>query len=143
MVLEDILIIEDEPDDQTLIKRAFKKNKISNKIIIAEDANIALDMLLGRNNYFGNLIRPKFILMDLKMPKMNGLELLKILKSNKLTKYIPIIVFTSSNEEQDLIKSYEIGANSFIKKPIDFEELNLIVGKIAEYWLRMNHAYVE
>ena len=140
MHLQSILLIEDEPDDRDLILIAFKKQNIDNKIIVADSAAMALDMLLGQGKYENQQISPIFILIDIKMPLINGTEFLRMIKSHDRIKNIPIIVFTSSIEENDLLQSYDYGANSFIHKPIDFIELTNVIGKITDYWLRINQA---
>jgi len=135
-----ILLVEDDPDDKLLIERAFKKSNIPNRIIWVKDGVEALDFLLGKKIYESLINRHLIILLDLKLPKINGLEVLKAIRKDDNTKHIPVIIFTSSNEEQDKIKCYENGANSYINKPIDSNLLNDIVNKIGYYWLCLNQS---
>jgi CheY-like chemotaxis protein len=135
-----VLLVEDNPDDIELTKRAFQKNNISINLVITHDGIETLDYLFGRGKYKGRDTNdiPKFILLDLKMPKINGLEVLKQLRENDTTKYIPIIILTSSQDKKDIINGYELGANSYIIKPIDFVKFHQVVQQIASYWLVLN-----
>ncbi|MFP4368879.1 MAG: response regulator [Candidatus Kapaibacterium sp.] len=130
-----ILLIEDNPDDVFLTLRAFKANNIDNEIIIATDGAEAKDMLTGNGT---NAFLPEVILLDLKLPKIDGLELLKFIRQHGPTKLIPVIILTSSNEEQDLIKSYLNGANSYIRKPVDYKKFIDAVKELGIYWLGLN-----
>jgi len=135
-----ILLVEDNPDDVALALRAFKKNNISNKIIIAKDGVEAIDFLLGTGPYAGRSMKdsPVVVLLDLKLPKMDGLEVLKTIRQNEATKLIPVVILTSSKEEQDIIKGYELGANSYVRKPVDFDEFIKAVNSLGLYWLLWN-----
>ena len=134
-----ILLVEDNPDDQQLTVRALKKNNISNEIVIAEDGVQALDYLFGTGH--GNQEarqRPALVLLDLKLPKVDGLEVLARLRGEERTKTIPVVVLTSSKEEQDLIRSYKLGANSYVQKPVNFLEFVEAAGRLGVYWLVLN-----
>ncbi|HYA85839.1 MAG TPA: response regulator [Nitrospirota bacterium] len=128
-----ILLIEDNLSDIELTKRAFEKSRISNKLVVAEDGQEALDYLFGK----GDLL-PAVILLDLKMPKMDGLEVLRHLRANERTKRLPVVVLTSSSEQQDLIESYNLGANSYIRKPVDFKKFAEAIRQLGLYWLVLN-----
>ncbi|MES2618761.1 MAG: response regulator [Bacteroidota bacterium] len=136
----EILLIEDNVNDAELTTRALKKNKIANHIIHLHDGAIALDFLFGKGDYEGRNTKnkPKVILLDLKMPKISGLEVLEQLKSNTLTKHIPVVMLTSSKEHPDIEKAYELGANSYIVKPVDFESFRKTVNDLGVYWLMLN-----
>lgn len=131
-----IFLVEDNPDDEALTLRAFKKNNIVNQVVIAHDGVEAINYLLGPDSV-NNLI-PQIILLDLNLPKMDGLEVLKRLRSDERTKLLPIIILTSSREEQDLLNSYDLGANSYIRKPVDFNQFIAAVQQLGLYWLVLN-----
>ncbi len=135
-----ILMVEDNPDDAELAKRVFKKQNIANHVEWVKDGPEALDFLLGKGDYEGQDmgILPKVILLDIKLPKMDGTQVLEEVKRNPELKHIPIVVLTSSYEEQDLIKSYELGANSYIVKPVDFDQFQQVVEELGLYWGIMN-----
>lgn len=135
-----ILLVEDNPDDEALTLRALKKNNILNEVIVARDGVEALDYLFGTGLYEGRdtLDQPELILLDLKLPKINGLEVLKSLRADKRTALQPVVILTTSNEEQDIISSYELGANSYIRKPVDFNQFIEAVGHLGLYWLVLN-----
>lgn len=136
----EILIVEDNPSDAEMALRAFKKNNLTNKILVVEDGEEALDYLFSKGQYAtkNKDSRPKIILLDLKLPKINGLEVLKEIKSHPETKIIPVIVLTSSKEESDIIESYQLGVNSYIVKPVDFEKFVEAVRDLGFYWLLLN-----
>jgi len=136
----EILIVEDNPSDAEMALRAFKKNKLTNKILVVEDGEEALDYLFCKGQYAAKNkeSRPKIILLDLKLPKVNGLEVLKEIKCHPETKIIPVIVLTSSKEESDIIESYQLGVNSYIVKPVDFEKFVEAVRDLGFYWLLLN-----
>ncbi|SMD14765.1 response regulator [Sporomusa malonica] len=131
-----IFLVEDNPDDEALTLRALKKNNIMNQVIVAHDGAEALDYLLGPNS--DNNRVPQVILLDLKLPKIDGLEVLKRLRADERTKLLPVIILTSSREEQDLINSYQLGANSYIRKPVDFNQFIAAVQQLGLYWLVLN-----
>lgn len=135
-----ILLVEDNPDDQILLKRAMKKNHLANEIVVANDGVEALDYLFGTGNFDGRdtSIQPELVLLDLKLPKMDGHDVLRAMRVDPRTKYIPVVVLTSSVEEADMIRSYDLGANSFVQKPIDFEEFVEAAAKLGLYWLVLN-----
>ncbi len=136
----EILLIEDNPNDAELAVRALTKNKIKNKLIHLNDGEIALEFLFGTGRYEGRdiLKKPKVILLDLKMPKVGGIELLKKIKANDNTKNIPVVVLTSSKENPDIEQSYALGANSYIVKPVDFDNFIKAVSDIGFYWMILN-----
>ena len=137
-----ILLVEDNKDDILLIQRAFLKTRLSDKfeLIIAQDGNQALSYLYDNKkisiSHNGNL--PTILLLDLNLPKINGFEVLQRIRSNEKTKMMPVVVFTSSKEERDIIKSYVLGANSYVRKPIDSEKFTLILQQIVTYWGDIN-----
>ena len=135
-----ILLVEDNPDDQVLLKRAMKKNHLANEIVVANDGVEALDYLFGTGTFEGRdtLAQPELVLLDLKLPKMDGHDVLRAMRADPRTKYIPVVVLTSSVEEADMIRSYDLGANSFVQKPIDFEEFVEAAAKLGLYWLVLN-----
>ncbi len=135
-----ILLVEDNPDDVLLTKEALKDNNILNEIVVASDGEEALDFLFGRGKHKNRdlSVNPQLILLDLKLPKVDGLEVLKEVKSNESTSMIPVVILTSSKEEQDLIKSYSLGVNSYIRKPVDFEQFSQSVKQLGLYWLVIN-----
>ncbi len=137
-----ILLVEDEPDDEALTLRALKKSNIKNKVVVAHDGVEALDYLWGRGEYANRDTNsmPQVILLDLKLPKMDGLEFLRHIRSDKRTKLLPVVIMTSSKEEKDIINGYSLGANSYIRKPVDFEKFGEAVQQLGLYWLLLNEA---
>lgn len=135
-----ILLVEDNPDDVDLTMRALKKNNIKNEIVVAHDGVEALDYLFGTGTYAerDKSIKPVVILLDLKLPKIDGLEVLKRIRSESRTKMIPVVILTSSKEEKDLIESYSSYANSYIQKPVDFDQFMDTVRHLGLYWLILN-----
>ena len=135
-----ILLVEDNPDDVELTLRAFKKNKILNPVIIANDGVEALDYLFGTGMYAGRNLKelPVIILLDLKLPKIDGLEVLKMVRGDQRTKLIPVVILTSSTEEQDVINGYSLGANSYIRKPVEFNQFVKAMRHLGLYWLLWN-----
>jgi two-component system response regulator len=133
MLQKPILLVEDNPDDEKLTLRALKRNNIVNPVTVAHDGAEALDMLVGEKaRPFG------LILLDLRLPKLHGLKILERLRADDKAKLTPVVVLTSSKEEADLIKSYSLGANSFIRKPVDFQKFAEAVGQLGMYWLMLN-----
>lgn len=137
-----ILLIEDNPDDEALALRALKKNNIKNNVVVARDGAEALDYLFGRGAYLERDLTesPQIILLDLKLPKVDGLEVLRQIRTNEPTKLLPVVVLTTSKEEQDMIDSYSLGANSYIRKPVDFIQFTEAVRQLGLYWLLLNEA---
>ena len=136
-----ILLIEDNPDDEALTKRALKKNKIMNEVLVAHDGVQALQMLLGEGAEEGQaLVEPEIILLDLKLPKIDGLEVLTRIRADERTKLLPVIILTSSREEQDIISGYSLGANSYIRKPVEFDKFTEAVRQLGMYWLLLNES---
>jgi two-component system response regulator len=135
-----ILLVEDNPDDETLTLRALRKNNILNEVVIARDGAEALDFLFGRGPFAGRdvTIQPQIILLDLKLPKIDGLEVLRRLRQDPRTRLLPVAILTTSNEERDILASYELGANSYIRKPVDFEQFMEAVRQLGLYWLVLN-----
>ena len=136
-----ILLVEDNPDDEKLTARAIKKNGVANEVVVARDGAQALDYLFGKNKPGepdSTSSPPALILLDLKLPKVDGLEVLRQIRGNPKTKMLPVVVLTSSKEEQDLITSYSLGANSYVRKPVDFTEFVDAVRQLGLYWLVLN-----
>jgi CheY-like chemotaxis protein len=142
MVNKMIMLVEDNADDEALTLRALRKNNIHNEVVVARDGVEALDYLLGTDAYAGreSRIKPLVILLDLKLPKIDGLEVLRRLRADERTRFIPVVVLTSSKEEQDLIQSYSVGCNSYIRKPVDFIQFVEAVRQLGLYWLVLNEA---
>lgn len=136
----EILLVEDNPQDIELTLRTLKKKNIANRIQIVKDGAEALEYIFATGAYADRDIteRPKLILLDLKLPKVNGLELLQKIKTDERTKVIPVVVLTSSKEEQDIIESYRLGVNSYITKPVDFEKFSQVIENTGLYWLLIN-----
>jgi CheY-like chemotaxis protein len=135
-----ILLVEDNPKDEALTLRALAKSNILNEVIVARDGVEALDYLFGTGMYDGRNTdhMPQLVLMDLKLPKMDGLQVLKRLRADKRTKRLPVVIFTSSSEQEDMIKSYDLGANSYIRKPVDFVQFSEATRQLGMYWLLLN-----
>ena len=136
----EILLVEDNPADVELALHALQKNKLSNRIHVVRDGAEALDFIFGTGPYAGRSVNdvPKVILLDLKLPKVDGLEVLKHIKADPHTRVIPIVVLTSSREESDIVASYHLGVNSYIVKPIDFQQFTEAVRQLGMYWLLLN-----
>ena len=136
----EILLVEDNPDDARLTLRALKKNKLTNQLLVVHDGEEALDFIFAREKFSMRAIDdfPRVILLDLKLPKVNGLEVLKEIKKDDRTKFIPVVVLTSSKEESDIRKAYNLGVNSYIVKPVDFENFAITIREIGLYWLMVN-----
>lgn len=135
-----ILLVEDNPDDVDLTIRALKKNNILNEVVVAQDGVEALDYLFGTGIYAGRdmSILPVLILLDLKLPKIDGMEVLRRMRADVRTQLLPVVILTSSKEEQDIINGYKLGANSYIRKPVDFDQFIEAVKQLGLYWLVLN-----
>jgi two-component system response regulator len=135
-----ILLVEDNTSDIKLTKRALEQNQIANIMVIAEDGREALDYLFGVGQYADRDIKnlPAVVLLDLKLPRVEGLEVLKEIRTNELTRLLPVVILTSSDQEEDLITSYKLGANSYIRKPVDFHQFAEAVKTLGMYWLLLN-----
>ena len=135
-----ILLVEDNPDDEALTLRALRKNNIGNDVMVARDGAEALDYLFGTGPYAGRDASdiPPVVLLDLKLPKVDGLEVLRRLRADERTKLLPVVILTSSNEEEDRLKSYDLGANSYVRKPVNFSEFIEAVRQLGLYWLILN-----
>ena len=140
MMDKPILLVEDNANDEALTLRALKKNNIRNEVIVVRDGAEALDYLFATGSHAGRdmSITPHVILLDLKLPKVDGLEVLRQLRAHEKTKLLPVVVLTSSLEEQDILKGYELGANSYIRKPVDFAQFIEAVRQLGLYWLLLN-----
>jgi two-component system response regulator len=137
-----ILLVEDNPDDEALTLRALKKNNIKNDVVVAHDGAEALDYLFGTGKYASRStdVLPQVVLLDLKLPKVEGLEVLRRVRADKRTKLLPVVILTSSNEEQDRIDGYDLGANSYVRKPVDFSQFMEAARQLGLYWLILNEA---
>jgi len=137
-----ILLVEDNLDDVDLTIRALERNKIKNEVIVAHDGVEALDYLFGTGKYAGRDVSntPQVILLDLKLPRIDGLEVLKRIREDERTKLLPVVIMTSSNEEQDIVGGYSLGANSYIRKPVDFNSFTEAVRQLGLYWLLLNES---
>ena len=138
----EILLVEDNPHDAEMTIRALKKVNLANKLIHVKDGVEALDFIFAKGTFADRHIenKPKVILLDIKMPKVDGIEVLRQIKSNEATKTIPVVIMTSSKEEQDVITSYDLGVNSYVVKPVDFEGFAKAVSELGFYWLITNQA---
>jgi len=140
MFVAPILLVEDNPDDEALTMRALQKNNIHNEVVVAHDGVEALDYLFGTGIHAGRDlgVMPQVILLDLKLPKIDGLEVLRRLRSDARTRLLPVVILTSSNQEQDRIAGYGFGANSYVRKPVDFAQFIEAVRQLGLYWLILN-----
>jgi two-component system response regulator len=140
MTRRPILLVEDNPDDEALTLRAFKKNNIMNEVVVARDGVEALDFLFGTGSHAGRDTRdlPQVVLLDLKLPKLDGLEVLRRIRADERTSVLPVVILTSSKEERDVIEGYRHGCNSYVRKPVDFDEFLKAVRQLGLYWLLLN-----
>ena len=137
----EVLLVEDNPDDMELALHAFRQQRLVNRVRVARDGAEALDLLLG--DQASRIERPRLVLLDLKLPKVDGLEVLRRLRADPRTQFLPVVVLTASAQERDLVESYELGVNSYIVKPVDFEQFVDVVGQLGLYWLVLNKTPVE
>jgi len=135
-----VLLVEDNPDDVALTRRAFKKSNIANEMVVATDGVEALDFLFGTGAHEGRDTSrmPEVVLLDLKLPKVDGLEVLRRLRGDERTSLLPVVILTSSKEKQDMLRGYALGANSYVRKPVDFIEFTEAVRELGLYWLILN-----
>jgi CheY-like chemotaxis protein len=135
-----ILLVEDNPDDEALTIRALRKNGIANELVVARDGVEALDYLFGTGAWAGRdtSVTPAVVLLDLKLPRIDGLEVLERMRADPRTRFVPVVVLTSSREEQDILKSYTLNVNSYVRKPVDFTEFTEAVKHLGMYWLLLN-----
>lgn len=137
-----ILLVEDNPDDEALAIRALKRHNISNEIVVMRDGVEALDYLFGRGSHAGRdtSVKPTVVLLDLKLPRIDGLEVLRQLRADDRTRLLPVVILTTSSEEQDMLSSYSLGCNSYIRKPVDFVQFSEAIRQLGVYWLLINEA---
>lgn len=135
-----ILLVEDNPDDEALTLRALRKNKVANDIIVARDGAEALDYLFATGKHAGRNPRetPQVVLLDIRLPKVDGMEVLRRIRQDERTRYVPVVILTSSKEEQDLVNGYKLGANSYVRKPVDFDQFVEAACHLGLYWLVLN-----
>jgi len=135
-----ILLVEDNPDDEELTLLAFKNNHIVNTIIVVRDGAEALDFLFKTGKFCNRDIHasPRIVLLDLKLPKIGGLEVLKKIRESPTTRYLPVVILTTSNQDEDIVNSYKFGANSFIRKPVEYSKFNEAIKQLGMYWLLLN-----
>jgi len=140
MTNQPILLVEDNADDELLTTRAFRKNAIKNEVIVVRDGVEALDFLFGTGAHAGRdmSISPQVVLLDLNLPRISGLDVLRRIRSDERTKSLAVVVLTSSKEEEDIVRSYELGANGYVRKPVDFDAFNEAVKTLGLYWLLLN-----
>ena len=136
----EIVFVEDSPEDADLAMRSFKKNKLVNEIKVIDDGQSAMDYLFGEGEYAdnGRPVTPKLVLLDLKLPKVNGLQILERMKSDPTLKRVPVVILTSSNEDRDITRAYDLGANSYIVKPVNFSKFAEAIQNLGVYWLVLN-----
>ncbi len=137
-----ILLVEDNPDDELLTMRALRKNNVVGEVVVARDGVEALDYLFGTGKYAGRDtdVMPQLVLLDLKLPKVDGLEVLRRMREDERTRLLPVVILTSSKEEQDLLDGYGFGANSYVRKPVNFEQFVGTVEQLKLYWLSLNES---
>jgi two-component system, response regulator len=136
------LLVEDNPDDQTLTLRALQRNNVLSRVDVAQDGAEALDYLFGQiaSAAWDPAYLPEVVLLDLKLPKVDGMEVLQQIRSNARTKFLPVVILTSSSEEEDIVRAYDLGANSYVRKPVNFDQFTEAVRQLGLYWLVINQA---
>lgn len=139
-----ILLVEDHPDDEELTRLAFKECRFANELVVARDGQEALDYLFAAGKYSGRDVceQPQVVLLDLKLPKVDGLEVLRRIRADERTKFLPVVILTSSMEEKDLVAGYSLGTNSYIQKPVDFNQFVDAVRQLGLYWMVLNETVV-
>jgi two-component system, response regulator len=137
-----VLLVEDNPDDEELTLEAFRRNQVTNEIVVARDGVEALDYLFGTGTHAGRdlSVTPSVVLLDLKLPRIDGLEVLRRIRADPRTKRVPVVILTSSNEESDIVGGYSLGCNSYVRKPVNFDEFVTAAGQLGLYWLLLNEA---
>lgn len=137
-----ILLVEDNPDDELLTLRALRKNNVLNKVIVARDGVEALEYLFATGTHAGRdaEVLPQLVLLDLKLPKVDGLEVLRLMRSDERTRLVPVVILTSSTERQDMLEGYGLGANSYVRKPVNFVQFTAAVEQLKSYWLVLNES---
>lgn len=135
-----ILLVEDNEDDEILTRRAFQKNNVKNELVVAHDGREALDWLFGEGEHAGRdtTVQPEVVLLDVNMPRVGGLEVLERIRADQRTSLVPVVMLTSSKQEEDMIRSYELGANSYVRKPVEFDAFVAAVRTLGTYWLLIN-----
>lgn len=139
-MMKTILLVEDNPDDEALTIRALQKHKVANDVVVVRDGAEALEYLFGTGKYAGRNPRdvPQLVLLDIRLPKVDGMEVLKRIRQDERTRYVPVVILTSSKEEQDVIDGYRLGANSYVRKPVDFDQFVDAALHLGLYWLVLN-----
>jgi two-component system, response regulator len=132
-----ILLVEDNPDDEALTLRALRNSNIANEVVVVHDGAEAIDFLMGANRSDSQRL-PELVLLDLNLPKVNGFEVLKRVRADSRTQTLPVVILTTSDEDRDLVESYKLGANSYVRKPVDFEEFRKAIKQLGMYWLVLN-----
>lgn len=137
-----ILLVEDNPDDEMLTLDALETNRVGNKVVVARNGVEALDYMFGEGAWAGRKVTelPAVVLLDLKLPKVDGLDVLRHIREDPRTRMTPVVILTSSNEDEDRVKGYTLGANSYVRKPVDFDEFVKAAGQLGLYWLLLNEA---
>ena len=137
-----ILLVEDNPDDEEFTLRALKRANVTNEIVVVRDGSEAIEYLYGTDRYAGRDLdsMPGVVLLDLKLPKLSGIDVLRRIRSESLTQLIPVVILTSSNEDEDMLKSYEFGANSYVRKPVEFAAFANAVARLGVYWMLLNES---
>ena len=135
-----ILLVEDSPDDVALTRRAFRSHNITNELIVASDGAEALEILFGSEDGASPLQLPSIVLLDVNLPKVNGLEVLQRIRADERTRFLPVVILTSSTEQRDLVESYKLGVNSYVRKPVDFVEFTQAAKQLGLYWLLLNRS---